>query len=812
MRISYNWLKQYIEIDKAAADVAELLTSTGLEVEGLEHYKSVEVDLDGVVTGEVLTCTPHPNADKLSLTTVNVGTEETLPIVCGAPNVAAGQKVLVATVGAQLPDGKGGTFTIKKAKIRGEASAGMICAEDELGLGDNHDGIMVLPEDVPVGIAAMDYLDVYTDHVFEIGLTPNRSDANGHIGVARDLVAVMKVHHQAEGKLIYPDLSQFKEDNSTPPIQLEIRNSDACPRYAGICLENVKVGPSPKWLKDQLEAIGQRSVNNVVDITNYVLHEYGQPLHAFDADKIKGGKVIVSTLEEGTVFTTLDEVDRKLSREDLMICDGDTTPMCIGGVFGGIKSGVTQSTSRIFLESAHFDPISIRRTSTRHNLRTDAARCFEKGTDPNICIDALKRAVILLETYAGAKVNGSIVDHYPKPVKMASIDFSVDHFNRATGLALTEKEVVDILEALEMKVEKGQNTLTVWVPTNKPDVTRPADLIEEVLRIYGLDNVPVSSKFSYSANIKQRPDKNETRDRLADYLSSRGFNEMMSMSITQSSFYKKILPGSMAKLVYINNTSNVQLDIMRPDLLISALEAVVYNLNRKQNHLRLFEFGAFYEKIDDGYMETESLCLAMTGDITEANWKKERQRHVDFFDLKAEVEAMLMRVGLQQWQEREVDRERFSFALHYYRGPLDLVHFGKVRRQLCEEMGIKQDLFVALFNWDNVFKAVQNQKIHVKPISRFPDVKRDLALVLDKKVRFADVAQVAKKTEKKLLEGVSLFDVYENEEQLGKHKKSYAITLTLSGQNKTLSEKEIEQCVSKLIKAFENQLGAHIRK
>jgi len=812
MKISYNWLKEYIHTDLDPEKISELLTSTGLEVEGLEQYESLEGGLKGVVSGLVLTCEKHPDADKLSVTTVDVGSGEPLSIVCGAPNVRAGQKVLVATVGTDLPDGNGGTFTIKKSKIRGEVSEGMICAEDELGLGESHDGIMVLDEKVAIGLDAAEIFEIYRDDIFEIGLTPNRSDANGHLGVARDLMAVLQLHHGSDQNLKYPETSKFATSTADAPIGVEVRNVDACPRYCGLTLKNIEVKESPKWLKDRLEAIGQRSLNNVVDITNFILHEYGQPLHAFDADKIKGHRVIVATLANDQPFQSLDEVERKLHAEDLMICDGELNPMCMAGVFGGIESGVTEKTKRIFLESAHFSATGIRRTSTRHQLRTDAARCFEKGTDPNICIEALKRAALLLQEYAGAEVEGSIVDVYPAPVEEATVNLSIKYFNNITGLSLKGEEISRILSILEMKNKLEGDEIIIRVPTNKPDVTRPADIVEEVLRIYGLDNVPVSNKFTFSASIKEQPDANELKDKLSDFLSSRGFNEMMAMSITQSGYFREAMPIPEDQLVYINNTSNVHFDVMRPDMLISGLEAVAYNLNRKQNRLRLFEFGSSYQKVESEYAERESLALLLTGDRSGLDWRNQQTGKYDFYDIKSEVSLVLERLGLDQWQTEEISDHRFSYGMRYFRGPMSMVSFGKVQPAILKEMGIKQDVFAAVFDWKLLFKAIKKNKVTVSEISKFPEVSRDLALVIDKGVSFAEVELLALKTEKKMLSRVQLFDVYENASQLGEDKKSYAINFTLASSERTLSEKDIDGTMERLIKAFENQLGATIRK
>jgi phenylalanyl-tRNA synthetase beta chain len=812
MKISYKWLQDYVPNTLEVEQLSEILTATGLEVEGVEKYESIPGGLKGVVTGVVLTCEKHPDADKLSLTTVDVGSGTILSIVCGAPNVAAGQKVLVATIGTELPDGKGGTFTIKSSKIRGALSEGMICAEDELGLGDSHDGIMVLQGDTPVGLTAVGYLGAYEDHVIEIGLTPNRSDANGHIGVARDIAAVLQIHHGQNISLKYPDTSKFVGGSEAPPIEVEIRDTDKCTRYAGIYIKNVKVGESPNWLKHRLNAIGQRPLNNIVDITNYILHEYGQPLHAFDGDKIQGQRIIVSTLAQDTIFLALDEVERKLHQEDLIICDGDLQPMCIGGVFGGLHSGVSDQTVNIFLESAHFAPTSIRRTSTRHQLRTDAARCFEKGTDPNGCIAALQRATLLIQELAGGEPVGPIVDVYPQPIGLAKVSLSTSYFNQFTGLQLSTDHILDIVKSLEMNARKEGEIIHVEVPSNKPDVTRPADLIEEVLRIYGLDNVPVSDKFTYSVGTRQVPDKNELKDKISEYLCARGFNEMMAMSITQSSYFKEAMPVEEDKLVYINNTSNIQLDVMRPNLLISALEAVAFNFNRKQLRLRLFEFGSSYIHNDGAYDEIQAFSMVLAGDQETHNWRKQTTRKYDFYDIKAEVHNLLDRLGVGSYQVSEISDGKFSYGMQYNRGEAELVSFGKVQSKICKTMGIKLPVFAAIFNWDNLFKAIRKNKVIVAEISKYPEVSRDLALVLDKSIQYSEVETLARKTEKKILRKTSLFDVYENEEQLGIGKKSYAINFTLGADDRTLSDKDIDQVMEKLTKVYEEQLGAFIRK
>ncbi len=818
MKVSYSWLKDYLPAatDLPVADAAAILTSTGLEVEGVERFEQIKGGLKGVVSGHVLTCEKHPEADRLSLTTVDTGGSEPLSIVCGAPNVRAGQKVLVATVGTQLTFADGKELEIKKSKIRGAVSEGMICAEDELGIGASHDGILVLHADTPVGVSASEILGLYEDDVLEIGLTPNRPDANGHLGVARDLAAVLKTKHghaTAEG-LRYPNLDSFEAGTGDAPISVAVLDTKACPRYAGIYLRGVQVGPSPAWLQRRLEAIGQRPINNVVDVTNYILHEYGQPMHAFDAGKIKGSKVIVRTLPAGTVFVTLDGVTRSLHEEDLMICDADSQGMCIAGVFGGSETGVGPDTRDVFLESAHFAAASVRRTKSRHQLHTEAARAYEKGTDPNVCIDALKRAVLLLQEIAGAEPAGPVIDIYDQPVTPLLISLEMDYLNSRAGVSFTAGQVSAILDALEMPcTETGTGVFEVSVPTNKPDVTRPIDLVEEILRIYGLDEVPVPQQMRYAVSPSAHPDPGQFRESVADMLVARGFHEMMALSITQSRYYLTILPVPDEELVYINNTSNTHLDVMRADLLAGGLETIAYNLNRRQTDLRLFEFGFAYRSQEDGaYRETEQLCLLLSGQQTEPSWIGGKPRPQDFYSLKTEVHALLERIGCTNYQAAELDDPAFAFGMRYARGQDTLVSFGKIDGKVRQGFEIRQDVLAAVFDWGNIWKAVRKQKIHLREISKFPEVQRDLAMILDKRVRFADVERLAFRTGKQLLSEIRLFDVYEDASHVGEGKKSYAVSLTLRPGDRTLSDKEIDRFMQDLIREAEQQLGALVRK
>ncbi|MCB0633297.1 MAG: phenylalanine--tRNA ligase subunit beta [Lewinella sp.] len=814
MKVSLNWLKEYIDIELAPEKISEILTGTGLEVEGMEQIESIPGGLAGVIVGEVVTCGRHPNADRLSVTTVNVGNGEPLSIVCGAPNVAAGQKVLVATVGTTLHPLEGDPITLKKGKIRGEVSEGMICAEDELGIGHDHSGILVLPADTPVGQSARDYFNIQTDYVYEIGLTPNRSDATNHVGVARDLAAALKVNHGHSGDLTLPSVTDFKVDSHDLPVEVVVENTEACPRYSGLSIKNVTIKESPDWLKQRLVAIGVRPISNIVDITNFVLHELGQPLHAFDLDAISGQKIIVKTLPQGSTFVSLDEVERKLDAEDLMICDGDSRGMCIGGVFGGLNSGVKDNTRNIFLESAHFDPQYIRRSSMRHNLRTDAAKVFEKGSDPNITLYALKRAALLIKELGGGTIASEIVDIYPKPIAKKQIELTYSFINKLIGVDIRKEKVKTILTAMEMEITaEDSDRFTVAVPTNKSDVIRPADIAEEVLRIFGFNNVPISNQIRSAMVLSPKPDPDQVKNTVSDLLVANGFFEIMALSLSESRYYKELLPGIATQgLVYVNNTSNVQLDIMRPSMIISGLEAILHNQNRQRPDLKLFEFGRSYRQKEDGFEEIDHLTLFMTGQRYPESWLNKEKAETEYYALKTQVEKVLQRLGLDRFQATDFQDEIFQFARRYHRGPQTIVEFGKVNSALVKGMDIKQPVFYADFNWNVILKSLQKQKVLMEEISKYPSVRRDLALVVAQSVKFEDIAAIAGKTGKKLLREVNLFDVYENEEQLGAGKKSYAISFVFEDKTKTLKMNEVEKVMEQLIKAYEIQLSALIRR
>ncbi len=813
MKISFNWIKDYIDTNLSATKIAEILTSIGLEEEGMEEKESIKGGLVGIVVGEVKECGKHPNADKLSLTKVDIGAGEDLQIVCGAPNVAQGQKVMVATVGTKLYDDKGEPFPIKKGKIRGEVSQGMICAEDELKIGNDHSGIIVLPEEVKVGTLAKDYYEVETDTIFDIGLTPNRSDATSHLGVARDLAAALFINHDHPNVVKTPDVSAFKVDNQELPIEVVIENQNACPRYSGVTIKGVTVKESPNWLKNKLLSIGSRPINNIVDITNFVLHELGQPLHAFDADKIGGGKVVVKNLPAESVFHSLDEVERKLHAEDLMICDGNSKGMCIAGVFGGIDSGVTETTTNVFLESAYFDPQTIRRTSMRHLLRTDAATRYEKGADPNITIMALKRAALLIQELAGGSISSEVVDIYPTAITRKEIDVRYARVNALIGVTIAPAKVKAILNAMNIEVlQETEEIIRVAIPTNKHDVLREVDVIEEVLRIYGLNEVAISNQVRSAITLGEKPNSQQLRYSLSEFLVGSGFQEIMGLSLTPSKYLREVLPMEESNLVFVNNTSNIHLDVMRPTMLFSALDAVVHNQNRQHADLRLFELGKSYRKEGDGFKETEHLTLTMSGNRAAESWLNKGNDKVNYYNLKALVHNLLERVGMNKYQVAALHNEVYTYGMKYHRGEQVLVEFGRLNTSVLKKMDIKQEVFYAEFNWKAILKNLRKHKIDFVGLSKFPTSRRDLALVIDNSVKFKDIATIANKTGKKILKETNLFDVYVNEEQLGADKKSYAVSFLFEDATRTLKDKEVDKVMNQLIQNYEKQLGAVIRR
>lgn len=821
MKISYNWLKEYLDTRLSVEELSHLLTDIGLEVEAIEEFESLKGGLKGVVTGEVISCERHPNADKLSLTLVNAGSGELLNIVCGAPNVAAGQKVLVATPGTRIYKGDE-FFEIKKSKIRGELSEGMICAEDELGLGDSHDGILVLPADVRPGIAASDYFGITSDVVFEIGLTPNRADAASHLGVARDVAAAITARGLEEKplKVRVPDLGGFKIDNVTLPVRVKVEDTYACPRYSGLTVSGLKVGPSPSWLANRLKAIGVRPINNVVDITNYVLFEYGQPLHAFDASAISGNSIVVKKLPDGTPFVTLDEIGRKLSSEDLMICNAEE-PMCIAGVFGGTKSGVTEATTAVFIESACFNPVSVRKTSKLHSLKTDASFRFERGTDPEITVAALKRAALMMSEICGGSISSDIVDVYPVPVQHRKISLVYDYVNRFTGQEIPAEDVKIILKGLGIGiVSETAEGLELDVPPFKVDVTGIADIIEEILRIYGYNKINAGEKLNSSLSYNQRPDKEKLQNMLADYLSSNGFNEILTNSLSSSAYYESGVWFDPARSVKILNPLSRELDMMRQTLIFSGLESIAYNLNRRQLSLKFYEFGFVYQLTDanvkgdvsKSYQEQKILALFTTGNSMPESWKNDDSK-ADFYQLHAFVAGAMKKTGLEMQRLQRAENLPPFFAygeVHQLNGKA-IYCIGQLHDKLLKQTGIHQPVFYAGIHWDNLLKAISRHTVTHQEVARFPEVRRDLALVLDKSVKYADIEAIAFKTGKQLLKKINLFDVYEGD-KIEAGKKSYAISFILQDENKTLTDKEIDKFMDHMAQVLEKESGARVRR
>lgn len=799
MKISYNWLKQFINTEKTPQEVSTILTAIGLEVESLDKVQAIPGGLEGLVIGEVKECAQHPNADRLRVTKVDVGSGILLDIVCGAPNVGAGQKVVVATVGCEIHPTEGEPFKIGKSKIRGEVSEGMICAEDEIGLGKSHDGIMVLPSEAVIGTLAKDYFNLPDDFLYEIGLTPNRADAASHLGVARDLAAFLKQ------EIIIPAVDAFKIANTSNAIKVEVIDEDAAPRYSGLTISGITVQESPKWLKEKLAVIGIRSINNVVDVTNYVLHDLGQPLHAFDADEIAGGKVIVQKCTEGTKFKTLDGIDRTLSADDLMICDSEK-PMCIAGVFGGTSSGVKETTKNIFLESAYFNAVSVRKTSKRFALKTDASFRFERGTDPEITVYALKRAALLIQEVAGGEITSEIFDHYPNPVAPFEVELTFEHVQKLIGVAIPKEEITSIIKALSIEVVKATETqLTLKVPTYRVDVTRPVDVIEEVLRIYGYDNIEIPQKVNASLNVSPKPDKEALQHSIADMLTSKGYFEILSNSLTKSSY-----SADLTTAVKILNPLSSDLDVMRQSMLFSGLEAVSYNQNRKNADLKLYEFGKTYQISNGKYQEKNHLAIFLGGKVEAEQWNQ-TAKATSFYNLKAAVDAILKKLNISNLQSDEIQNPAFAYGVQYRRGPKVLVEFGAVSNQSLKTADLaKSAVFYADFNWDMILMLVKNNKISYKEVSKFPAVRRDLSMLLDKNVKFEDLKRIALKTEKSLLKEVNVFDVYEGD-KLPENKKSYALSFILQDEEKTLTDQQIDAIMQKLIGNFGKETGAEIR-
>ena len=813
MNISLSWLKKYIPLDMPVQELSEILTNIGLEVEGVKEVESIPGGLDGIVVAEVLSCEKHPNADKLSLCTVNAGEEEPLQIVCGAPNVAAGQKVLLAKVGAMLHPIEGEPFKIKKGKIRGEVSQGMICAEDEIGLGNDHEGIVVLPDSTQVGLPASEHYNVTNDTIFDIGLTPNRSDATSHLGVAKDLAAYIKVNIDDAISVNTPDVSPFQISANSYPIKVVVENEEACPRFTGVTISDITVGASPQWMQVHLKAIGVRPISNVVDITNYILHELGQPLHAYDADKIANKKIIVKTLPAGTEFLSLDEKNRNLHEEDLMICDGNEKGMCIAGIFGGANSGVTEHTKNIFLEAAHFSAKSIRKTSTRHLLRTDAAKVFEKGSDPNITEFAIKRAASLLMQYGGGIISSEVVDVYPKKITPVEIHLRYEKVNALIGEEIGKDAIHDILNALEMQIISVDDAgIRVLVPTNKADVLREVDLIEEILRIYGFNKVSIPGKIHSTIQFSEHPSRFQFREHIANYLSARGWNEMMGLSLMESRVIKELIDIKDEELVYINNTSNIHLDIMRPDAMLSGLKSVVHNQNFQQTDAHLFEFAKSYKKTQDAFQEEEFLCLFVKGKAKKENWANNNTDLVSLSDLQSALKGFFMKLGYREITCQEVEDPRFTYALEYHNGNTTLGRVGELDTAIQEKLSIQEPVHIAELHFERLLSDHKKSKLNIKELSKFPSSRRDLALVIDENIRFEEILAIIRKAKSKILKNVSLFDIYRSKEHLGANKKSYAVRFIFEDESKTLKDKDIDKVMSHLGKTFEKELSATIRQ
>jgi len=806
MKISYNWLKQFIKIDWQSEETAALLTDLGLEVEVVEKYQSVKGGLEGIVVGHVLTCVPHPDADRLKITTVDLGDGIPVQIVCGASNVAAGQKVPVATIGTVLYDKEGESFTIKKGKIRGQESHGMICAEDEIGLGTSHDGIMVLDESLQPGTPAATVFKIENDEVFEIGLTPNRADAMSHLGTARDLRAGM-LQSGANVELITPSVSKFRVDKRTLKIDIDVKDSKLVPRYCGVTISGISIKPSPAWLQNRLKAIGLNPKNNIVDVTNYVLHELGQPLHAFDAAKISG-KVIVKTVPAGTKFTTLDDVERSLHEEDIMICD-EKGPLCIAGVFGGKESGVSESTNSIFLESAYFNPVSVRKTAKRHQLNTDASFRFERGIDPSITEYALKRAALLIQEVAGGEITSDVIDVYPKKVEDFSVFLNFNKVTKIIGQEISKDIIKKILVSLDIKVNSVSDSgLGLTIPAYRVDVQREIDVIEEILRVYGYNNIKFSNKVNATVSNSPRTEDYKIQNVVAAQLNSQGFHEMMANSLTTANYIQLSEMLKEEHNVTMLNPLSSDLATMRQSLLFSGLEAISYNINRKSTDLKLFEFGKTYHNYPSGYEEKKHLTLFLTGNRNQETWTS-AQKPTDFFLFKGYVNAILERLGIQKTQNQPLSTDVFAEGIAISLGKETIVELGVVKKSILKHFGIKQEVFFADFNWAAILKLVSN-KIKYTEIPKYPEVRRDLALLIDQAVTYESIYTIARQTEKSLLKNIDLFDVYEGQ-NLPEGKKSYALSFSIQDSSKTLTDEQIDKIMNKLQKNFETELGAVLR-
>ncbi len=810
MKISYNWLKQIIKLDWDAEKTGELLTDIGLEVEGITPYQSIKGGLKGIVIGHVLTCEQHTNADKLKVTTVDIGTGIPVQIVCGAPNVAAGQKVPVATIGTTLYTPEGEAWVIKKGKIRGEESHGMICAEDELGLSQSHDGIMVLDCSLIPGTPAATVFEIENDMVFEIGLTPNRADAMSHLGTARDLRAGL-AHKNIATEFITPSTSSFNINSRQNKVNVEVIDNEKAPRYAGVTLSNLTVKDSPSWLQHRLKAIGLNPINNIVDATNYVLHELGQPLHAFDLDRIKGNKVEVKTVPSGTKFTTLDGVERTLHEQDLMICDSEK-PMCIAGVFGGEYSGVSENTSSIFLESAYFNPISVRKTAKRHGLNTDASFRFERGIDPNITEYALMRAVLLIQEVAGGKVSSEIVDIYPKKIKNQQVLLNFENVTRLIGQEIPKETIKKILTALDIKINNvTESGIGMTIPAYRNDVTRECDVIEEILRIYGYNNINFSNKLNATISNTSKHADHNMQDVIGNQLASQGFYEILSNSLTSPAYTELSNTLNSEHNITMLNPLGQELSVLRQSLLFSGLETIAFNQNRRRTDVNLFEFGKTYHDYNKERVEEKHLSLLVAGNLTNENWKVDNSNNkTDFFYLKGIITSVLEKIGIKDTRTTSTKNDVFSEAVSLTIGKLNLVSYGIVKKSIIKAFDIDQTVYYADFNWDNILEVATRNKIKFSAIPKYPAVRRDFALLIDDTITFDELHKIARQTEKSLLKDVNLFDVYKGK-NLPQGKKSYALSFLLQDVHKTLTDKQVDKVMNKLQQRFEKELGASLR-
>jgi phenylalanyl-tRNA synthetase beta chain len=806
MRISYNWIKQFLKIDSSSEDVSNMLTDLGLEVEIVEKYQSVKGGLEGVVVGHVLTCEKHPDADRLKITTVDLGDGTPVQIVCGANNVEAGLKVPVATIGTKLFDKDGNEFEIKKGKIRGQESHGMICAEDELGLGTSHDGIMILDANLKPGTPAAKVFNIENDEIFEIGLTPNRADAMSHMGVARDLRAAL-LQKNASLELITPSVSKFKVDKRTLKIDVDVKDANLAPRYCGVTISGITIKPSPSWLQNRLKAIGLTPKNNIIDVTNYVLHELGQPLHAFDATKING-KITVKTVAAGTKLITLDDVERTLHEEDLLICD-DKGPLCLAGVFGGKNSGVTENTTSIFLESAYFNPVTIRKTAKRHTLSTDASFRFERGIDPSITEYALKRAALLIQEVAGGEITSDVIDIYPKKIEDFTVFLNYEKAFKLIGQELPKETIKKIVASLDIKVNSSSDAgLGLIIPSYRVDVQREVDVIEEILRVYGYNNINFTKKLNATVAKSSRTEDYKVQNIVAAQLNSFGFHEMMANSLTSPEYIQlSELLKEEYNVTMLNPLSN-DLSVMRQSMLFSGLEAISYNINRKNSDLKLFEFGKSYRKLLSGYNEKKHLTLFITGNRANESWTNP-EKPSDFFLFKGYVTSILSRLGFDKVVNQPITSDFFAEGIAIGLENDILVELGTVKKSILKHFDIKQEVFYAEFNWDLVIKLLSN-KIKFTAIPKYPEVRRDFALLVDTSVTFESLYKVARQTEKSLLKNINLFDVYEGK-NLPEGKKSYAMSFIIQDATKTLTDVQIDKIMSKLQHNFETELGATLR-